>query len=154
MRSNDEIISLIDSLREEHGLSISELARRVGMAKSALSRYFNKTREFPLNRVEDFSKVLGVSSEYILGFEETDTVIEKTVETMKSLNTSRKQKVYTYATEQLHEQESAKVAHLPSKRKKKEEIIDLAAHSEIDGRVYSKEEIKGIMEYLDQFVDE
>ncbi|EHB4976908.1 XRE family transcriptional regulator, partial [Enterococcus faecalis] len=35
-----------------------------------------------------------------------------------------------------------------------EEVIDLAAHSEIDGRVYSKEEIKGIMEYLDQFIDE
>ncbi len=56
MRSNDEIINLLNQLREEKNLSISELARRVGMAKSALSRYFNKTREFPLNRVDDFDQ--------------------------------------------------------------------------------------------------
>ena len=35
MRSNDEIIDLLNQLREEKNLSISELARRVGMAKSA-----------------------------------------------------------------------------------------------------------------------
>lgn len=55
MRTNDEIIDLLNQLRKEKNLSISELARRVGMAKSALSRYFNKTREFPLNRVDDFA---------------------------------------------------------------------------------------------------
>ncbi|EMF0100092.1 helix-turn-helix transcriptional regulator, partial [Enterococcus hirae] len=68
MRSNDEIVEIIDLKRKEKELSISELARRVGMAKSALSRYFNRTREFPLNRVEEFAKVLGISSEYLLGF--------------------------------------------------------------------------------------
>ncbi|EOS8032141.1 helix-turn-helix transcriptional regulator, partial [Enterococcus hirae] len=56
MRSNDEIVEIIDLKRKEKELSISELARRVGMAKSALSRYFNRTREFPLNRVEEFAK--------------------------------------------------------------------------------------------------
>lgn len=54
------------------------------MSKSALSRYFNKIREFPLSRVEDFARALGVSSEYILGFEE-DILIEKTVTTMKKI---------------------------------------------------------------------
>ena len=72
MRSNEEIVSLIDDLRRQQDLSISELARRVDMAKSAISRYFNKTREFPLNKVEVFANVLGVSSEYILGFDEED----------------------------------------------------------------------------------
>lgn len=69
MRTNDEIIALMEKLREEKGFSISELARRTGMAKSAVSRYFNKTREFPLNRVDEFSKALGVSSEYLLGID-------------------------------------------------------------------------------------
>lgn len=69
MRSNDEIIDLLNQLRKEKKLSISELARRVGMAKSALSRYFNKTREFPLNRVDDFARALDVKPEYILGLD-------------------------------------------------------------------------------------
>ena len=61
MRTNDEIIYLIKELTDKRGYSISELARRVDMAKSAVSRYFNGTREFPLNRVNEFAKVLGVT---------------------------------------------------------------------------------------------
>ena len=71
MRTNDEIIDLLAKLKEEKGLSLSELARRVNMAKSGLSRYFNKTRDFPLNKVDVFAKVLGVTPEYILGFDDT-----------------------------------------------------------------------------------
>ena len=37
------------------------------MAKSAISRYFNRTREFPLNRAEQFAKALGLETEYLLG---------------------------------------------------------------------------------------
>lgn len=69
MRTNDEIITIIYELKEAQGLSLSELARRVGMAKSALSRYFNKTRQFPINKVDVFANVLDTTSEYILGFE-------------------------------------------------------------------------------------
>lgn len=50
-------------------MSLSELARRVGMAKSAVSRYLNLTREFPLNRAEDFANALHISTEYLLGFD-------------------------------------------------------------------------------------
>jgi len=69
MRTNDEIVDVLTKLKEEKGLSLSELARRVDMAKSGLSKYFNKTREFPLNKVDIFAKVLGVTPEYILGFD-------------------------------------------------------------------------------------
>lgn len=51
MRSNSEIIDIIIYEKDKRQLSLSELARRVGVAKSALSRYFNKTRQFPLNKV-------------------------------------------------------------------------------------------------------
>lgn len=103
MRSNDEIVKIIDSRREELGLSVSELARRVGMAKSALSRYFNKTREFPLNKVEDFGNVLNLSSEYILGFDETEK--STSIESVYSqLEDTRKEKVLNFALNQLEEQ--------------------------------------------------
>ena len=39
MRTNDEIISLIQENIDEKGLSMSEFARRVGIAKSTMSRY-------------------------------------------------------------------------------------------------------------------
>lgn len=67
MRSNEEIIELMNQLKNEKKISLSELARRVGMAKSAISRYFNFQREFPLNRANDFAKALGVEPDYLLG---------------------------------------------------------------------------------------
>ncbi|AND72788.1 helix-turn-helix transcriptional regulator [Enterococcus hirae] len=111
MRSNEEIVEIVDSLRTEQGLSVSELARRVNMSKSALSRYFNKIREFPLSRVEDFARALGVSPEYILGFEE-DILIEKTVTTMKKIDDEKKLKVYDFAHKQLKEQKNERVTSI------------------------------------------
>lgn len=72
MRTNDEIIKVIKTTLNEQNMSLSELARRVGMAKSAVSRYLNLTREFPLNRAEDFAKALHISTEYLLGFSESE----------------------------------------------------------------------------------
>lgn len=72
MRTNDEIITVIKTTLKEQNMSLSELARRVGMAKSAVSRYLNLTREFPLNRAEDFAKALHISTEYLLGFDESE----------------------------------------------------------------------------------
>ena len=39
----------------------------MGQAKSGVSRYFNKTRTFPLNRANVYAEALGVSTEYLLG---------------------------------------------------------------------------------------
>jgi len=69
MRTNDEIIKIVSDLKDEKGWSLNELARRLGIAKSSMSRYFNKTRGFPINKVGDFAKVLGVTPEYLLGFD-------------------------------------------------------------------------------------
>ncbi|WP_435373518.1 helix-turn-helix transcriptional regulator [Staphylococcus nepalensis] len=70
MRNNEEIITVITNLMDKHNLSTSELARRTNMAKSTVSRYLNKSREFPLNRADDFARVLKVTPEYLLGLEE------------------------------------------------------------------------------------
>ena len=44
MRSNNEIINLIQDRIDEKGMSMSELARQVGIAKPTMSRYFNRLR--------------------------------------------------------------------------------------------------------------
>lgn len=100
MRTNDEIIKLLKELTASRGYSISELARRVDMAKSAISRYFNGTREFPLNRANDFAKVLGVTPEYILGVNANDDITN----IYNQLDTNRKRRVFNYANQQLDEQ--------------------------------------------------
>lgn len=81
-------------------MSLSELARQVGMAKSALSRYFNKTREFPINKVEEFAKALGTTSEYILGFDKDNNITY----IYNQLEQDRKNKVYSFAKRQLEKQ--------------------------------------------------
>lgn len=69
MRNNDEIVAYVDNLRKSQNMSINELARTTGLAKSSLSRYFNKTRDFPVNKVHLFAQALHTTSEDILGFD-------------------------------------------------------------------------------------
>ncbi len=101
MRSNSEIVDIIVSLYTGKDWSLSEFARRLGFPKSSLSRYFNKSREFPINKVYKFAEVLGVPSEYILGINEsTDDILA----IYNKLVKERKKNVYNYAEQQLHEQ--------------------------------------------------
>ena len=106
MRSNDEIISLIQENIDEKGLSMSELARRVGIAKSTMSRYFNKTREFPLNRADDFARALNITPEYLLGIQKGSNVDQaEIISIYNQLDQPRQEKVLNYAKDQLDEQE-------------------------------------------------
>lgn len=112
MRTNDEIVNLIKELTDNRGYSISELARRVDMAKSAVSRYFNRTREFPLNRVNEFASALGVTPEYILGLSQDDDIVS----IYNQLDTNRKNNVVDYARKQLDEQNNVVAFPIPEKR--------------------------------------
>lgn len=69
MRSNEEIVDTLVNRMEQMNMSMSELARRVGTAKSALSRYINKDREFPMNKINEYANALNVTPEYLLGFD-------------------------------------------------------------------------------------
>ncbi len=71
MRNADEIIAYIKSLRKKRKMSLDELASKVGIAKSTLSRYENGSREFPINDVHLYAEALGVSTFNILGIPET-----------------------------------------------------------------------------------
>ncbi|CAK1245950.1 Phage repressor protein C [Fructobacillus cardui] len=109
MRTNQEIISILKDRTNEKNISMSELARQVDMAKSAISRYFNGTREFPLNRVNDFARVLGLTPEYILGVGVSHNEL---ISVYEKLNPNRQTNVYNYANDQLDEQN--KVVQMPS----------------------------------------
>ena len=69
MKTNREVVELVKKLTDEQNMSMSELSRRVGIAKSAISRYFNGTRELPLNKIGDFASVLHTTPDYLLGIE-------------------------------------------------------------------------------------
>src|SRR5699024_9408300 len=72
MRSNEEVVDYVNELRKSRNMSINELARETGLAKYRLSRYFNKSRGFPVNKVNLFAKALNVKPEEILGIQPTN----------------------------------------------------------------------------------
>ena len=75
MKSSKEVILEIKKLREERGWSLDELARRVGVAKSTLSRYENGQREFPINDLGKYAEIFGVSIESLLGIKKSTALI-------------------------------------------------------------------------------
>lgn len=124
MRTNDEIISLIQKNIDEKGLSMSELARRVGIAKSTMSRYFNKTREFPLNRADDFARALNITPEYLLGIQKESNVGQaEIISIYNKLERPRQEKVLDFAKGQLEEQENSNIISIFDKSQDDEDYI-------------------------------
>lgn len=124
MRTNNEIINLIQDRIDEKGMSMSELARQVGIAKSTMSRYFNRTREFPLNKTDDFAKVLGMTPEYLLGIQKVNNIEPEILTIFNQLDEDRQANVVDYATVLLNEQVRMKTSTVLEKYKDDDYIID------------------------------
>jgi len=124
MRSNNEIINLIQDRIDEKGMSMSELARQVGIAKSTMSRYFNRTREFPLNKTDDFARALGMTPEYLLGIQKVNNIEPEILTIFNQLDEDRQANVVDYATVLLNEQVSMKTSTVLEKYKDDDYIID------------------------------
>lgn len=72
-----EISNRILMLMEEKDLSYGELSNMTGIPKSALQRYATGyTAKIPLDRLELIAKFLNVSSAYLMGWEDKDTVTD------------------------------------------------------------------------------
>lgn len=123
MRSNNEIINLIQDRIDEKGMSMSELARQVGIAKSTMSRYFNRTREFPLNKTDDFAKALGMTPEYLLGIQKVNNIEPEILTIFNQLDEDRQANVIDYATSQLNEQVNLKTISILDKFKNDDDYI-------------------------------
>ena len=124
MRSNNEIINLIQDRIDEKGMSMSELARQVGIAKSTMSRYFNRTREFPLNKTDDFARALGMTPEYLLGIQKVNNIEPEILTIFNQLDEDRQANVVDYATTLLNEQVSMKATTVLEKYRTDDYIID------------------------------
>ena len=124
MRTNSEIVDIIIDLCNQKGWSLSEFARKLDLPKSSISRYFNKSRQLPINKINLFSDVLGVSSEYLLGIQTIASDRNKTqnelLNVYNKLEPKRQSNVYDYASRQLDEQngiQEDKVVYLVRGRK-------------------------------------
>lgn len=124
MRTNEEIISLIQEEAKKKGMSMSELARRVGIAKSTMSRYFNKTREFPLNKADDFARIFNITPEFLLGIQKENKEKPEILTIYNQLEEPRQEKVLEFANAQLDEQESSKFASIFEKVSNEDYVID------------------------------
>lgn len=142
-------------LREKYNLEQIELAEKLNRKSPSSISEWEKGKYTPkIGTLNDIAEIFHVSITDLMNkdLSKLEEVSDKPNITtvFNQLNKENQQDVYNYAEQKLASQDS-KITHIP--KKDKEEVIDLAAHSEIDGRVYSKEEIKGIMNYLDQFID-
>ncbi len=66
MRTSKETIDYILAVASENGMNRRELAKKVGLSESAISRYANYSREFPINYVGKFADALGIHTFEIL----------------------------------------------------------------------------------------
>lgn len=66
MRSPADISHTIARLRKEQGMTLTELAGKLGIGKSALSRYERAERQVPVNNIGKYADALKVSIEYLL----------------------------------------------------------------------------------------
>lgn len=101
MRPNSEIVDIIIDLCNQRGWSLSEFARKLDLPKSSISRYFNKSRQLPINKINLFADTLGVSSEYLLGIKISNNDL---LDIYNKLDSKRQSKVYEFASRQLDEQ--------------------------------------------------
>ena len=101
MRTNSEIVDIIIDLCNQRGWSLSEFARKLDLPKSSISRYFNKSRQLPINKINIFADTLGVSSEFLLGIKISNNDL---LDIYNKLDSKRQSKVYEFASHQLDEQ--------------------------------------------------
>ena len=67
-------MNILIEARKRKGISINELASLTGVAKSSISRYENRSRQFPLDQIDTFSKALGLDPKEVLGFNDDSNI--------------------------------------------------------------------------------
>lgn len=60
----------LKELRTEKGLSLKELATKIGVSDIAISRWENELRIPKIDTLASIAKFFGVSSDYLIGLED------------------------------------------------------------------------------------
>lgn len=141
--------SILKAKRLEKNMTLEEVGRLVGVGKSTVRKWENGMIEnMGRDKIVALSKALNISPLEILGMdEELSGENHEILSIYNKLEPPRQEKVYTYAEEQLHEQESEKVVSIDKKNFAFETI---AAHATEDGKMASEEEI---ISYAQKIID-
>ena len=102
MKSKIIFGQMIDYFRNENSLTMEELGRRLGKNKSSISRWISGERYPKIEEIEEIAKYFNTDVEtLIFGF---NTKINDITAIYNQLTTTRQERVYNYAEEQLNEQ--------------------------------------------------
>lgn len=71
--SNNDLAVRIVDLREKRNITQTELAKRMGLDKSSMSKIENGTRKVSSDELSMLSTIFGVTSDYLLGKENKKT---------------------------------------------------------------------------------
>jgi len=105
-------------------MTAADLAESVGIAKSAMSRYENRSRQFPVNKVAEFAKALGTSPEFLLGFKtEVATTLSQITDTSAKLDEKRQTTILNVAKKELNEQEHEKQDNVISLEQRRQQRL-------------------------------
>ena len=82
--NSDEILRRnVTRLREERGWSIQDLASRLGIDRTYLSKSESGNRAFKVSEIDKLAKVFGVSTDYLLGRDTQSARNAHTAETVE-----------------------------------------------------------------------
>lgn len=106
---------MIDYYRKQNNLTMEQLGDKLGKTKSAISRWISGSRSPMVDDLERLSTLFGVDVKTLMyGAGQTDELITKTGKVMRTLTPDRQHNVYTYADNQLKEQQAGKVITMPT----------------------------------------
>ena len=135
----------IKQRRKSMKMSADQLAERVGVSRSTIFRYEKGDIEkLPTNKLTDIAEILQTTPAYLMGWDTDDE--KKLISMYNQLSEIRQKKVYNFAKNQLHEQNS--ITSLNNSMEKESEVYTLAAHSSNPDKKYTEEEIKHIQSVL------
>ena len=73
--SVEEIIRRLKECIDESGYTYEQLEKKTGISRSSIQRYANGvTAKIPVDAIQTIAEALGVTAEYILGWEDRDGI--------------------------------------------------------------------------------
>ncbi|MBN2879882.1 MAG: helix-turn-helix transcriptional regulator [Clostridia bacterium] len=78
-------------VRKEHGMTMKDLAVKIGVSESAISQYENDKRQPGYETLIELCRIFNVSADYLLGIEESEefSITEEDLELLKIYKTAK-----------------------------------------------------------------
>lgn len=86
MSSEDTLRANVTRLREQRGWSIQELASRLNVDRSYLSKSESGKRSFKVSEVNRLAEIFGVSTDYLLGRPEKQNEVQTELDLERALD--------------------------------------------------------------------